>query len=126
MQAADPTRIRLLGAGSLRLALGEIAEGFSRETGIEVETLFGPSGLLREKIERGERFDLFASADMHHPGRLAAAGLAASPVLFARNRICILARNFLAIGGEGAPERLLDPEVRICAPAPISDPGGDY
>ena len=39
--------------------------------GVEVEMEFAASGHLRERIEKGERADVFASADVSHPARLA-------------------------------------------------------
>ena len=54
------------------------------------------SGTLRDAIAGGERAEVFASANMAHPQSLAKAGRASSVVLFARNRLCALARPGLA------------------------------
>jgi hypothetical protein len=62
--------LRLYAAGSLRLSLTEVATAFTRASGVPVEATFGASGLLRERLERGERADVFASADVGHPRRL--------------------------------------------------------
>ena len=53
----------LYGAGSLREAMTQIARDFHARTGTTVRTEFGPSGVMRERIEKGERVDLLASAD---------------------------------------------------------------
>ena len=45
----------IYGAGSLHGALSAIAEAFTAKTGIAVKTSFGPSGLMREKIEAGDK-----------------------------------------------------------------------
>jgi molybdate transport system substrate-binding protein len=37
---------------------------------------FGPSGVLRERVENGELVDLFASAEVGHPLKLVQAGRA--------------------------------------------------
>jgi ABC-type molybdate transport system substrate-binding protein len=42
------------GAGSLREAIGQIASAFGRAQGLTVRTEFGPSGRMRERIEKGE------------------------------------------------------------------------
>ena len=60
----------LFGAGSLREAMTQIAREFQARTGVAVRTEFGPSGVMRERIEKGERVDVFTSADMGHPLRL--------------------------------------------------------
>ena len=53
--------------------------------------MYGPSGLLRDRIVKGEPAEVFASANMAHPESLAKTGKAAPVVLFARNRLCALA-----------------------------------
>src|SRR5262245_11997561 len=87
MLGAEPARAEelvLYGAGSLRDAMTAIAADFTRATGIPVRTAFGPSGLMRGKIEAGDRVDLFTSADMGHPLKLQQDGRAASVVMFTR------------------------------------------
>jgi molybdate transport system substrate-binding protein len=86
----------------------------------------GPAGLLRESIETGTHFDLFISANMAHPRRLAAMGLADDAVCFARNRLCVLARADLGLNTENFLAVLSDPAVRIGTSTPGDDPGGDY
>ena len=118
--------LSLYGAGSLQVAMGEVVSTFSQTTGIAVTTTFGPSGLLRERIERGERPDLFASADLGHPARLAAQGLAGTPVVFARNRLCVVGKPAVRLRPEALLELLLDPTVRVGTSTPKLDPSGDY
>lgn len=96
---AAPDRITVYAAGSLRVALPALTAAFTAATGVAVETRHGPAGLLRERIEAGDRPDLFLSADLGHPARLAAAGLAGPPVLFARNAMVALAHRRAAVAG---------------------------
>ena len=58
------------GAGSLRESIGQIAKEFGAAHGLGVTTQFGPSGRMRERIENGDRVDLFASADVGHARKL--------------------------------------------------------
>ena len=74
MSEAEP--VALYAAGSLTTALGEDVEGFTQAHGVEVATSFGPSGLMRERIEAGEAAHVFASANMAHPRTLARRGAA--------------------------------------------------
>ena len=83
--------VRLYAAGSLRVALTEVAVAFEKQEGIPVATEFGASGLLRERIEKGAPAEVFASADMGHPETLQKAGRSGPVVLFARNQLCALA-----------------------------------
>lgn len=68
--------ILLFAAGSLRLAFAPLLSAFQRDTGQKVSAEFGPAGLLRQRIENGERPQLFASANVAHPQRLADLGIA--------------------------------------------------
>jgi ABC-type molybdate transport system substrate-binding protein len=121
--AQDP--LRLLAAGSLRAALEEVAQAFREAGGGAVTTVFAPSGLLRDRIAGDEAADVFASANMAHPLALARArGLPV--VLFARNRLCALARPGLAVTTETLLERMLDPAIRLGISTPRADPSGDY
>ena len=70
--AADP--ILLHAAGSLRGALNEVAAAYEKSTGLKVTAKYGASGTLREEIGRGEKAEVFASANMEHPLALAKDG----------------------------------------------------
>ena len=81
----------LYGAGSLREAMAEIAADFGRAHGVTVKTEFAASGRMRERIEAGDRVDVFTSADLGHARKLVADGQAELMAVFARNTLCLLA-----------------------------------
>src|SRR4029079_13725606 len=85
VMAQDP--VRLYAAGSLRVALTEVGAAFQKAEGVTVKNAFGASGLLRERIEKGAPAEVFASADMGHPQKLARDGKAGPVVVFTRNRL---------------------------------------
>ncbi len=118
--------IKVLSAGSLRHAFPKIIEAFTPEMDVEVSLSLGPAGLLRERIENGEDFDLFASANMEHPQALAAAGIAEEAICFARNRLCMIARSDIGMTTENFVEILANPDLRIATSTPGDDPSGDY
>ncbi|MDU7807376.1 MAG: substrate-binding domain-containing protein, partial [Serratia marcescens] len=89
--------ILLFAAGSLRLAFAPLLSAFQRHAGQKVTAEFGPAGLLRQRIENGERPQLFASANLAHPQRLADLGMAGAVQIFARNRLCVTVRNVPAL-----------------------------
>jgi ABC-type molybdate transport system substrate-binding protein len=124
--SAQEPAVRVYAAGSLRAAMNEIAQAFTAAGGPAVTTTFGPSGLLRERIEKGEQADVFASADMGHPQALARAGRAATPIVFARNRLCALAAPGVDVSSANLLDRMLDPAVKLGTSTPKSDPSGDY
>jgi molybdate transport system substrate-binding protein len=126
VRADDHPSVRVVAAGSLRTAITDIAASFTAATGVKVETGFGPSGVLRERIEKGDRADLFASADMGNPLALSRAGKAGPVVLFARNRLCAFVRPGLAVTSETLLAAMLDPQVKLGTSTPKADPAGDY
>jgi ABC-type molybdate transport system substrate-binding protein len=114
------------GAGSLREAIGQIASEFGKAHGMTIATQFGPSGRMRERIEKGEQVDLFTSADVGHAQKLVQDGRATLMVVFARNTVCLLSPAKFGATMENAVEKLLAPGVRVgVSPAKI-DPLGDY
>jgi molybdenum ABC transporter molybdate-binding protein len=119
-------QLHVLAAGSLREVIGEIGRRYQIQTGIEVRADFGPSGVLRERIANGEKADLFASADMGHPLKLAADGLAMRVDMFTRNALCAFATPKVELTSANFLDRLLDPAVSLGTSTPKTDPAGDY
>lgn len=115
---AEP--LHLLAAGSLADALSGIAPVCNNP----VAAVFGPSGLLREQIEQGTPWDVFASADTGHPVRLHAAGLGASPRIVCGNTLALILRPGLQ--GDDAAELQANPDMRLGISTPGNDPSGDY
>lgn len=118
--------VQLYAAGSLREAFTEVTRLFEAETGQKVAVTFGASGLLRERIEKGESAQIFASADTDHPQRLARAGGWQQPVVFARNLMCALASPTVDVTSDTLLETMLRPAVRVGTSTPRADPSGDY
>jgi molybdate transport system substrate-binding protein len=124
--AAPADELRVLAAGSLREVIGELGGRYQKSTGVHVVADFGPSGVLRERIERGERVDLFASADMGHPIKLLADGRVTRADMFTRNALCAFAAPRVGLTQANFVERLLDPGVKLGTSTPKADPAGDY
>ncbi len=122
--AADP--VLLHAAGSLRLALTEVIAAYEPTAGVTVQATFGASGTLKDAIAKGERAEVFASANMEHPQALADAKRSGPVVLFARNRLCALVRPGLAVTPATLLDRMLDPAVKLATSTPKADPSGDY
>ncbi|MBG0810716.1 substrate-binding domain-containing protein [Methylosinus sp. H3A] len=125
-EAPDKTPLHIHAAGSLGGALRAIAARYQLETGEKIALAFGPSGLLREAIEKGNEADLFLSANRQHPERLAAEGKAAPPVIFIRNALCAAARADHPPTTDTLLDHMLDPATKIGTSTPKADPGGDY
>lgn len=124
--AAAQEPVLLHSAGSLRGALTEIVQTFERETKLAVKPVFGASGLLEDRLARGEAGEVFASANLAHPQALGQGGLAGPTVLFARNELCAFVRPGLAATSATLLELMLDPKVKLGTSTPRADPSGDY
>lgn len=122
--AAEP--VKLYAAGSLTGALTAVIQQYQADTGVVVEPVFGPAGLLRERIEQGAAADVFISADMDSPQRLFSLGKAAAPLVLVRNGVCATVRADLKATPDNLLAKLLDPAVKIGTSTPKADPGGDY
>jgi ABC-type molybdate transport system substrate-binding protein len=127
MPAAAQDTIKVHAAGSLKAALTEAAAAFAKKPdGAKVEFAFGPSGLLKDQLEKGEASDVFASANMAHPKALADAGKAGPVRAFARNTLCALAGAGVKATPETLLDTILDPKVKLGISTPKADPSGDY
>src|SRR6516225_6804324 len=118
--------LRVVGAGSLTDAFTDLLRRFPAAADTIAAPEFGPSGLMREKIETGLNVDLFASADMGQARRLAVGHPERSVIHFTRNRLCAVARTAVGLTTSNMLDRLLDPTVRLATSTPGADPGGDY
>ena len=123
VQAAEP--LRIYAAGSLNGVLPAMIAASGLPADAVAPPVFGPAGLLRQRLQGGERADLFASADMAQPQTLVGGG-PGLVVPFARNAMCVLAQDKLHLTPRNLLDRLLLPGVRLGASTPGADPGGDY
>ncbi len=73
--------ITVAAAADLNYALKDLAARFEHQTGNKVTLSFGASGNFFSQIQSGAPYDLFFSADMDYPKKLAAAGLVESASL---------------------------------------------
>jgi molybdate transport system substrate-binding protein len=119
--------VEVFAAGSLRGVVADLAKEASAAFNVELKPSFGGSGSMRERIEKGEMPDLFMSADVGSPRKLASEGRTVVPVVeFARNRMCIVSRQSAAVTAKNLVDRLLAKDVRVKTSTPVADPSGDY
>jgi molybdate transport system substrate-binding protein len=127
--AAD--NLQVIGAGSLSAAFSDLLRRFPAGPDSVAPGEFGPSGLMREKIEAGAvapfaQADLFASADMGQARRLVLGHPERLVLHYTRNRLCAFARNSIGMLPANMLDRMLDSSVRVATSTPGADPGGDY
>lgn len=114
--------MRVLAAGSLKGVWPALMTHFPEP----VETLFGPAGLLRERIEAGEPCDLFASASEGHARKLLDDGRALAMMPFTTNRLCVTVRSDRLRPGDDWYALLTRNTLRVATSTPGADPSGDY
>lgn len=118
--------VQIYAAGSLKAAMQALIKESGMPADAVAEPVFGPAGTLRERLEKGEMADLFASADMAQPTALAAMRPQSLVVPFVRNRMCVLAKSSVGLAADNLLDKLLAPELRLATSTPVADPGGDY
>ena len=79
---AQQKEIRVAAAADLKFAMGELAEKFEKQTGTKMNVTYGSSGNFFSQMRNGAPFDLFFSADIEYPQKLAAAGLSEPGTLY--------------------------------------------
>ena len=126
LSPARAETLQVFAAGSLTDAIPDLIRRFPAGPDQVATPEFGPSGLMREKIEAGAAVDVFASADMGQARRLAVGHPERSVMLFTRNRLCAMTRAVVGLTTANMLDRLLDPAVRVATSTPGADPGGDY
>jgi len=124
--SASAESLTLYAAGSLKAALGDVVASYEEAYETKVTTKFGPSGLLRKAIEDGEKVDVFASANMAHPDKLASDKWGGPVVLFSRNQLCGLAQPAVKVTTDNFLNTLINKQVRVGISTPKADPSGDY
>jgi molybdate transport system substrate-binding protein len=125
--AAHAETVEIYSAGSLRGVVGDLAKEAGPALDVELKPSFGGAGAMRQRIEGGEKPDLFLSADMGSPRKLEAEGRTAVPVVaFARNRMCVVSRRSMGVTAANLVDRMLAKGVRVKTSTPGADPAGDY
>ena len=124
--SASAADIKVMAAGSLKDPFTAIFADFARQYGAGFVPVYGPSGGLRERLQKGEAFDVFASAALPHAQALTDAGISGPSMLFARNALCAVTETSRPLEPGSLIDTLLKPEIRFGTSTPVSDPAGDY
>jgi molybdate transport system substrate-binding protein len=89
--------VRIAAAADLQYAMEDLARQYEKHSPVKLAVTYGSSGNFYAQIQNGAPFDLYFSADVTYPQKLAEAGLAEKDSLYnyARGRIVLwVARDF--------------------------------
>ena len=85
-----PTKLIIASAANVQFAMDEIVTRFTQTTGIKCDVIISSSGKLTAQIIEGAPFDVFLSADLLYPQKIADAGLAeGDPVVYAYGKMVL-------------------------------------
>jgi molybdate transport system substrate-binding protein len=106
--------VKVATAANLQAVIAVLQKDFKQRSGIEIEPIIGSSGNLVAQMHNGAPFDVFLSADMSFPKRLADDGLTTSaPVVYAQGILIICSTQDL--GYENWERLLLTPKIKKIA-----------
>lgn len=114
---ASGEELSIAAASDLNFAMKDIAQQYQRDTGNTLRLSFGSSGNFFIQIQNGAPFDLFFSADIAYPQKLAQAGLAEPATLYryAVGKIVLWIPNNSRLDLSRGIDVLLDPSIRKVA-----------
>jgi molybdate transport system substrate-binding protein len=114
---AQAQTIAVAAAADLQAVLPDLAARFEMSGGRRVVPTFGSSGNFYAQIQNGAPFDLFLSADIVYPRRLAEHGFADPATLtrYAVGRLAVWTRTDSGVDISGGLQSLRGPRVRRIA-----------
>ena len=119
-EKSSPTALTIAAAADLRFALDDLVKEFEEKyPATKISVTFGSSGNFFAQFQNGAPFDLFFSADIEYPRKLAEKGLGADEVfLYAIGRIVVWVPKDspVAVDKLGI-KALLEPSIRKIAVA---------
>lgn len=109
--------LTIAAASDLNFAFKELVSDFEKRTGTHVKLSLGSSGNLFSQIQNGAPFDLYLSADIRFPQRLAETGhaVAGSLYQYAVGRIVVWVPKSSKFDVSKGMEVMLDPSIRKIA-----------
>lgn len=86
-------------AANMQFAFNDLQTEFKKQTGHELQPVYNSSGKFVAQIMNGAPFDVFLSADMAYPKKLADAGMTTgSPKIYAYGALVLWTMNDLDLG----------------------------
>src|SRR6266581_2298118 len=111
--------ITVAAAADLQSAMQDAAERFQKETGKDVQLIYGSSGNFFQQIQNGAPFHMFFSANLDYPKKLEAAGLTepGSYYEYAKGKIVVWVPKDSTVDLSSGLQALLNPSIKKIAVA---------
>ncbi|MGI9022882.1 MAG: molybdate ABC transporter substrate-binding protein [Acidimicrobiales bacterium] len=120
--------VRVAAAADLKFAMDEVAAALVRsQPDIDLAVTYGSSGTFFQQLSNGAPFDVFLSADLSYPAKLAEAGKASNDDVFryAVGRLVVWAPNGSPVDATRGLASLSSPEVtKVAIANPAHAPYG--
>lgn len=116
--SAPRVTVRVAAAADLKFAMEEVKAALATSRpDLDITVTYGSSGTFFQQLSNGAPFDLFLSADLGYPRKLAEAGLARSDDLFsyAVGRLVVWAPKDSPVDATRGLAALADPQARKVA-----------
>ncbi|MBK8506693.1 MAG: molybdate ABC transporter substrate-binding protein [Saprospiraceae bacterium] len=89
-EESGPPKLVIASAANVQFVMDEIVSEFTQRTGINCDVIISSSGKLTAQIIEGAPFDVFISADLAYPQKIADADLAVKdPVVYAHGKLVL-------------------------------------
>jgi molybdate transport system substrate-binding protein len=89
-QEPESPSLVIASAANVQFAMDEIVTKFTEKTGVSCDVIISSSGKLTAQLIEGAPFDVFISADLAYPQKIADAGLAVrGPQVYARGKLVL-------------------------------------
>ena len=103
----------IMAAGSMLQLLPRLLVACPKVDETNFQTVFGPSSSLRDKIENGQRFDLFISAHSTHTDALVKAEILGRAAVLGLNPTVLVYRSDIDVADTGVLKLLADPSWQL-------------
>ena len=115
--AADAESLTVAAAADLTFAFREVAAAFQKQSTDQLRISYGSSGSFFSQIKNGAPYDVFFSADVQYPKKLAAAGLVEPETIYkyAAGKIVIWVPAASQLDLSRGLKVLLDPSIHKIA-----------
>jgi molybdate transport system substrate-binding protein len=115
--AVGAQTLRIAAASDLQFVLPDLAAQYEKQSGVKLAVTYGSSGNLFAQIYNGAPFDLFLSADVSYPHKLAVAQLAdaSSLEVYAVGHLVLWLPADSPLDPSGGLTILLDPRIQKIA-----------